>query len=89
MPYSDYTSEVIVARGEEIYQQFRDELESQYKGQFFVVDIKTEDYESLTRIWSLQNVCWPSILMLSLTVCKSALEPPIVSALEFRFGSNN
>ena len=45
MPYSDYTSEAIVARGEEIYQQFRDELESQYKGQFFVVDIKTEDYE--------------------------------------------
>ena len=40
MPHSDYTSEAIVARGEAIYQQFRDELESQYKGQFFVVDIK-------------------------------------------------
>ncbi len=40
MPYFDYTYEAIVARGEEIYQQFRDELESQYKGQFFVVDIK-------------------------------------------------
>ena len=45
MSDADYTSEVIVARGEQIYQQFRNELEPQYKGQFFVVDIKMEDYE--------------------------------------------
>lgn len=45
MPYSDDTSDAIVTRGEEIYQQYREELESQYKGQFFVVDIETENYE--------------------------------------------
>ena len=45
MSYSDYTSEAIVARGEEIYQHLRDELEPRYNGQFFVVDIQTEDYE--------------------------------------------
>lgn len=45
MSYSDYTSETIVARGEEIYQHLRDELEPRYNGQFFVVDIQTEDYE--------------------------------------------
>ena len=41
MPYSDDLSDVIVTRGEEIYQQYREEFESQYKGQFFVVDIET------------------------------------------------
>ena len=45
MPYSDATSKVIAARGEEIYQQYREELEVQHKGQFFVVDIETENYE--------------------------------------------
>lgn len=45
MSYSDATSETIAARGEEIYQQYREELESQYKGQFFVVDIETGNYE--------------------------------------------
>ena len=45
MSYSDDTSDAIVTRGEEIYQQYREELESQYKGQFFVVDIETENYE--------------------------------------------
>ena len=45
MLYSDATSEVIAARGEEIYQLLRDELESQYKGKIFVVDIETGDYE--------------------------------------------
>jgi hypothetical protein len=45
MLYSDATSEVIAARGEEIYQPLRDELESQHKGKIFVVDIETEDYE--------------------------------------------
>ena len=45
MPYSDYVSEAIVARGEDIYQRFRHELEPRHKGQFFVVDIETEDYE--------------------------------------------
>ena len=45
MSYSDDTSDAIVTRGEEIYQQYREELESQYKGQFFVVDIETGNYE--------------------------------------------
>ena len=45
MAYSDDTSDAIVTRGEEIYQQYRAELESQYKGQFFVVDIETGNYE--------------------------------------------
>ena len=45
MPYSDRTAEEIGARGEEIYQQYREELESQHKGRFFVVDVETENYE--------------------------------------------
>ena len=45
MSHSDDTSDAIVTRGEEIYQQYREELESQYKGQFFVVDIETGNYE--------------------------------------------
>ena len=45
MSYSDATSEVIAARGEEIYQQYREALEAQHKGQFFVVDIETGNYE--------------------------------------------
>ena len=45
MLYSDAISEVITARGEEIYQSLRDELEAQHKGKIFVVDIETEDYE--------------------------------------------
>ena len=45
MSYSDDTSDAIVTRGEEIYQQYREELEPQYKGQFFVVDIETGNYE--------------------------------------------
>ena len=45
MLYSDATSEVVTARGEEIYQPLRDELESQHIGKIFVVDIETEDYE--------------------------------------------
>ena len=45
MLYSDATSEVIAARGEEIYQQYREELESQHKGKIFVVDLETGDYE--------------------------------------------
>ena len=45
MSYSDDTSDPIVSRGEEIYQQYREELESHYKGQFFVVDIETGNYE--------------------------------------------
>lgn len=45
MLYSDDTSEIIAARGEEIYQFLRDELESQHKGKIFVVDIETGNYE--------------------------------------------
>ena len=45
MSYSDDSSDTIVTRGEEIYQQYREELESQHKGQFFVVDIETGNYE--------------------------------------------
>ena len=45
MLYSDATSETIAARGEEIYQSLRNEIESQYKGKIFVVDIETGNYE--------------------------------------------
>ena len=45
MPYSDYTPEVIVARGDAIYQQRRNEVEPQHNGEFWVVDIDTGDYE--------------------------------------------
>ena len=45
MPYSDDTSEAVAARGEEIYQPLRNELESQHKDKIFVVDIETGDYE--------------------------------------------
>ena len=37
MSYSDATSEAIAARGEEIYQQYREELESQQKGRFVAI----------------------------------------------------
>lgn len=45
MPYSDDPSDAIITRGEEIYQQYREELESQHKGKIFVVDIETGNYE--------------------------------------------
>lgn len=45
MPYSDYTPETIVARGNAIYQQRRNEVEPQHNGKFWVVDIDTGDYE--------------------------------------------
>ncbi len=45
MRYSDETSESIAARGEEIYQLLKDELESHHKGKIFVVDIETRNYE--------------------------------------------
>ena len=45
MPYSHAPSNAIVTRGEEIYQQYREKLESQYKGKIFVVDIETGNYE--------------------------------------------
>ena len=44
MPYSDDTSEAVAARGEEIYRPLRNELESQHKGEIFVVGIETEIY---------------------------------------------
>lgn len=45
MPYSDYTLETIVARGDTIYQQQRSEVEPHHNGKFWVVDIDTGDYE--------------------------------------------
>ena len=45
MPYSDYTPKTIVARGNAIYQQLQKEVEPQYNGKFWVVDIDTGDYE--------------------------------------------
>ena len=45
MAYSDDTSDAIITRGEEIYQQDREELESQHKDKIFVVDIETGNYE--------------------------------------------
>ena len=45
MPYSDYTPETIVARGDAIYQQRRSEVEPHHNGKFWVVDIGTGAYE--------------------------------------------
>ena len=45
MPYSHAPSNALVTRGEEIYQQYREKLESQYKGKIFVADIETGNYE--------------------------------------------
>ena len=45
MPYSDYTPETIVARGDAIYQQHRSEVEPHHNGKFWVVDIETGNYE--------------------------------------------
>ena len=45
MSHADATSETIAARGEEIYQQYREALEAQHKGKIFVVDIETGHYE--------------------------------------------
>ena len=45
MPYSDYTPEAIVARGDAIYQQRRSEVEPHHNRKFWVVDIGTGDYE--------------------------------------------
>ena len=45
MPYSDYTPETIVARGDAIYQQRQSEVEPHHNGKFWVVDIDTGDYE--------------------------------------------
>ena len=45
MPYSDYTPETIVARGDAIYQQQRSKVEPYHNGKFWVVDIDTGDYE--------------------------------------------
>ncbi len=42
---TDYTSEVIVARGKELYGQLKDEVEPQHKGKFLAIDIKTGDYD--------------------------------------------
>ena len=46
MPRPNYTSEVVAARGKEIYQQqIRDKVEPEHKGKFLSVDIETGDYE--------------------------------------------
>jgi hypothetical protein len=46
MPHSRYTSEEIVQRGQEIYEeQIRAEVEAKHTGKFLVVDIETGLYE--------------------------------------------
>ena len=46
MPRTDYTSEIVAARGKEIYQQqIQDIVEPEHKGKFLSVDIETGDYE--------------------------------------------
>ena len=46
MPRPNYTSEVVAARGKEIYQQqIRDKVEPEHKGKFLSVDIETGNYE--------------------------------------------
>ncbi len=46
MPRSKYTSDVVAARGKEIYQQqIQEKVESEHRGKFLSVDIETGDYE--------------------------------------------
>jgi hypothetical protein len=46
MPYTNYTPEEVVERGEAIYErQLRAVVERPNKGQFLVVDIETGEYE--------------------------------------------
>ena len=46
MSHNKWTSEVVVARGKEIYQQqIQDKVEPEHKGKFLSVDIETGDYE--------------------------------------------
>ena len=46
MPHNKFTSEVVAARGKEIYrQQIQNKVESEHRGKFLSVDIETGDYE--------------------------------------------
>ena len=46
MPYANYTTEEVAARGEAIYaEQIRAQVEVGNKGKFLVLDIETGDYE--------------------------------------------
>jgi hypothetical protein len=46
MPHTQYTSEEIVQRGQELYEQkIRPLVEAQHRGKFLVLDIETGDYE--------------------------------------------
>ena len=46
MSHNKFTSEFVADRGKEIYhQQIQEKVESEHKGKFLSVDIKTGDYE--------------------------------------------
>ncbi len=46
MSYANYTPKEVESRGEAIYgQRIRDNVESEHKGKFLVVDIETGEYE--------------------------------------------
>lgn len=46
MPYANYTTEEVAARGEAIYaEQLRGLVEAGNNGKFLVLDIETGDYE--------------------------------------------
>ncbi|MCG8583781.1 MAG: hypothetical protein MI757_03620 [Pirellulales bacterium] len=46
MPYSDYSTQYVVSRGEVIYMdQLREKLEPGNFGKFLVIDIETGEYE--------------------------------------------
>ncbi len=46
MPYANYTTEEVAARGEAIYaKQIRAQVEAGNQGKFLVLDIETGDYE--------------------------------------------
>ena len=46
MPYNKFISEVVAARGKEIYrQQIQNKVESEHRGKFLSVDIETGAYE--------------------------------------------
>jgi hypothetical protein len=45
MPYTQYSTDEIVERGEAWYDQLRPQVESAHKGRYMVIDIETGDYE--------------------------------------------
>ena len=46
MPYANYTPKEVSSQGEAIYEQrIRNQVETEHKGEFLVIDIETGEYE--------------------------------------------